>query len=206
MNRKIGMTVSLVNAAAVAGFACSMLVGTNFGSYLSSIFIALSFVPMICSYAFYAKKEKKLAGIVAAGFAVMYATLISLVYFAQMTTVQTGGLTAQAAALLDFQQFGLFFNYDMLGYALMALSTFFVGLTVCVKSKTDKWLKALLLIHGVFFITCFILPMLGLFTPDMAGTEWIGTAVLEFWCVYFIPISILSFLYFSKCENHRREV
>ena len=206
MNRKIGMAVSLVNAIAVTGFALSMLLGTNFGSYLSSLFIAFSFVPMICSYTFYAKMEKKLAGIVAAGFAVMYATLISLVYFAQMTTVQAGGLTAQAAILLDFQQFGLLFNYDMLGYALMALSTFFAGLTVCVNSKADKWLKVLLLIHGVFFITCLILPMLGLFTPDMTGAEWIGTAVLEFWCVYFIPIGILSFLYFSKCKDRSMEI
>ena len=201
MNRKISMIAPLVNAIAVTGFALSMLIGSNFGSYLSSIFIAFSFVPMICSYAFYSKKETKLAGIVAIGFAVVYATLISLVYFAQMTTVRTGGLTSQAVSLLDFQQFGLFFNYDLLGYALMALSSFFAGLTICVKSKADKWLKALLLIHGVFFITCFIFPMLGLFTTDMAGAEWISTAVLEFWCVYFIPISVLSFLHFSKCGN-----
>lgn len=204
MNRKISMAASLVNVIAVAGFALSMLFGNNFLSYLSSTFIAFSFVPMICSYAFYAKNETKLAGIVAVGFAVIYATFISLVYFAQMTTVRTGELTTQAAALLDFQQFGLFFNYDLLGYALMALSTFFAGLTVCVKSKADKWLKSLLLIHGVFFITCFILPMLGLFTTDMTGAEWIGTAVLEFWCIYFIPISVLSFLHFSKCESTER--
>lgn len=201
MNRKIGIFSSVINLFAVVGSAISMLLGTNLGSYLFSIFIAFSFVPMICSYAFYAKLETKLAGIVAVGFTAIYATLISLVYFAQMTTVKTGGLTAQAAALLDFQQFGLFFNYDMLGYAFMALSTFFAGLTVCVKSKADKWLKGLLLVHGVFFITCFILPMLGLFTPNMTGAEWIGIAVLEFWCVYFVPIGILSLIHFSKCEK-----
>ena len=71
----------------------------------------------------------------------------------------------------------------------------------CVKTKADKWLKGLLLIHGIFFITCFMFPMLGLFTPDMVGAEWIGTTVLEFWCVYFMPIGILSFLHFSKCTN-----
>lgn len=198
MNKKIGMIASFVNAIAVASFALSMLFGTDFVNYLSSTFIALSFVPMICSYAFYAKQETKLAGIVAVGFAAIYATLICLVYFAQMTTVRAGGLTTQTSTLLDFQQFGLFFNYDMLGYALMALSTFFAGLTVCVKSKTDKWLKGLLLVHGVFFITCFIVPMLGLFTPDMAGG---GTAILVFWCVYFVPIGILSFLHFSNSEK-----
>lgn len=199
INKKIGIFSSAINLLAVMCFAVSMLIGTNFGSYLSSIFIAFSFVPMICSYAFYAKLEVKLAGMVAVGFAVVYATLIALVYFAQMTTVQAGGLTAQAAALLDFQQFGLFFNYDMLGYAFMALATFFAGLTVDVKSKADRWLKGLLLVHGVFFISCFILPMLGLFTPN--GAKWIGIAVLEFWCLYFVPIGILSFFHFSKFKS-----
>lgn len=201
MNKKISMIASLVNVIAIISFALSMLLGINFGSYLSSIFIAFSFLPMICAYAFYSDKEKRLAGIIAVGFAAIYATFISLVYFAQMTTVRTGGLTTQANSLLDFQQFGLFFNYDIFGYSLMALSTFFAGLAVSVKSKADKWLKALLLIHGVFFITCFILPMLGLFTTDMVGAEWIGTAVLEFWCAYFTPISLLSFWHFSKCGN-----
>lgn len=201
MNRKIGMTASFMNLAAVLGFALSMLFGTDFGSYLSSIFIAVSFVAMISAYAFFSKEETRLAGIVAVGFALMYATVISLVYFAQLTTVRAGGLSVQATALLDFKQFGLFFNYDMLGYALMALSTFFAGLTVCVKSRADKWLKVFLLIHGVFFISCFIFPMLGLFTPDMTGSDWMGTALLEFWCIYFIPVSILSFLRFSKAQD-----
>lgn len=123
-----------------------------------------------------------------------------LVHFTQMTTVRTGGLTAQAVSILDNQQFGLFFNYNMLGYALMALSTFFAGLTICVKSKIDKWLKVLLLIHGVFFIACLILPMLGLFTPDMTGAEWIGTAILEFWHIFYSNQCIIIFAFFKSGE------
>ncbi|MDR3278147.1 MAG: hypothetical protein LBT12_05180 [Oscillospiraceae bacterium] len=201
MNRKIGGAAALVNAAAVIGFAAAMLIGSNFMSYLSSIFIALSFVPMMCAFCFYAKPEVKLAGYTAIGFAVMYAATNALVYYTQLTSVRAGGLSEQAAALLDFQRFGLFFNYDMLGYALMSLATFFAGLTVRVKTKTDKRLKALLLIHGVFFIACFPLPMLGLFTPDMEGAAWIGTAILVFWCVYFIPVGVLSLLHFSKYSD-----
>jgi len=40
--------------------------------------------------------------------------------------------------------------------------------------------------------------MLGLFDANMGGPGWIGTAVLEFWCAYFTPVSILSILHFSK--------
>lgn len=199
MNRKIGMASSTINLIAVAGFALSMLIGFQNGSYFCSMFIAFSFVPMMCAYAYFAQRKCKLAGYISAGFAAMYAAIILLVYFAQLTTVRQGGLTPQAAALLDFQQFGLLFSYDLLGYGLMALATFFAGLTVEVRSRADRWLKGLLLVHGIFFFSCLILPMLGVFTAD--GEAWIGVAVLEFWCVYFCPIGILSFLHFSKCEG-----
>lgn len=199
------MLCSAINLVAVIGFALSMLIGSNFGSYFSSIFIALSFMPMMCAYAYFSKEKTKLAGITAAGFAVMYSICNTFVYFTQITTVRMNTLTEQAANLLDFQNFGLFFNFDMLGYCLMALSTFFAGLTIDhSKTKADRWLKWLLLIHGVFAVSCFIVPLLGLFSTDMIGGEWIGTAILVFWCVYFIPVSILSFFYFSKCKNISR--
>lgn len=96
----------------------------------------------------------------------MYVTIIPLVYFVQLTTLRLEELTQQAVTLLDFQQFGLFFNYDLLGYGLMALATFFPGLTIEVESRMEKWLKGLLLVHGIFFISCLIMPMFGVFTAD----------------------------------------
>lgn len=202
MNKKIGIYSSVINVISVIGFALSMLIGTNFGSYFSSMFISFSFMPMMCAFCFFASEDVKLSGYIAIGFAVMYATIISLVYFAQLTTVHTGGLTEQAYNILTFGQFGLFFNYDMLGYSLMALATFFAGLTIKIESKADKWLKALLLIHGLFFLSCFFIPMVGLFTPDM-NAAWIGTAILEFWCAYFIPVGILSSLYFLNKSDQK---
>ncbi|WP_221675005.1 hypothetical protein [Enterococcus gilvus] len=67
-----------------------------------------------------------------------------------------------------------------------------------VQSKVDKWLKVMLLVHGIFFVSCFFMPMLGLFKPDMAGGDWIGIAVLLVWSLYFIPIGVLSFKHFSR--------
>lgn len=195
MNKKIGVYGAVVNLAAVFCFALSMLSGFNYGSYFSSMFIAFSFVLMMCGYAYFAKKEVKLAGYVSVAFSAIYAAIILLVYFAQLTTVRLNDLTQQAAVLLDFQQCGLLFNYDLLGYGVMSLATLFAGLTIKPQTKTDKWLKYLLMVHGVFFISCLIIPMLGLFKAD--NPTWIGIAVLEFWCLYFCPISILSFLHFS---------
>lgn len=193
------MYSSMINLFSVIGFAVSMLIGCNAGSYFSSMFIAFSFVPMMCGYAYFSDKNRRLAGYIGAAFAAMYAAIILLVYFAQLTTVRMNGLTKQAVMLFDFQQFGLLFNYDMLGYALMALATFFAGLTIHADLKTDIWLKYLLMIHGIFFASCLILPMLGLFKTG--SPAWVGVAVLEFWCLYFCPISILSFLHFAKCKG-----
>ena len=151
---------------------------------------------MMCGYAYFAEKKVKLAGYVSVTFAVIYTTIILLVYFAQLTTVRLNDLTQQAAILLDFQQYGLLFNYDLLGYAVMSLATLFAGLTVLSQTKADRWLKYLLIIHGVFFITCLIFPILGLFKAD--SPAWIGVVVLEFWCIYFCPISILSYLHCKR--------
>ena len=69
-----------------------------------------------------------------------------------------------------------------------------------VKDRGDRALKILLLVHGVFAISCFILPILGIFSTDMEGANWIGTAVMEFWCAYFLPVTILSLRYFRRAE------
>lgn len=199
MNKKISVYGSIANFIAVICFALSMLLGFNYGSYFSSMFIAFSFVLMMCGYAYFAEKEVKLAGFVSAAFSAIYTAIILLVYFAQLTTVRLNDLTQQAAVLLDFQQCGLLFNYDLLGYGVMSLATFFSGLTIKPQSKIDKWLKYMLMVHGVFFISCLIIPMLGVFKTD--SPTWIGKAVLEFWCLYFCPISILSFLHFSNCKE-----
>ena len=91
----------------------------------------------------------KALGKIALAFAVIYATLILIVYYTQCTTVANEKLSEGAAKVLDYSRMRLMFNLDLLGYGIMALSTFFIGLTV--DSKTDKALKMLLLIHGVFF-------------------------------------------------------
>lgn len=195
------MTASAVNFVSVLGFALSMLFDFDFGSYFCSVFIGLSFLVMMSAFFFYAPCERKAAGCVALGFSAVYVALILLVYFAQLTTVRLETLSPEAATMLDYSRFGLLFNYDLLGYGMMALATFFAGLTIKPQNGEERWLKALLMIHGVFFVSCFVAPMLGLFHADMEGGDWMGVALLEFWCLYFLPVGALSGRYFSKKEK-----
>jgi putative Mn2+ efflux pump MntP len=68
----------------------------------------------------------------------------------------------------------------------MALSTFFIGIELEAKNRNDKCLKTLLIIHGIFSISCFMMPILGIFNSNMAGGNIIGTIVLEYFGVYIL--------------------
>ena len=59
MNRRIGMYSAAVNAASVLAFAVFMLTGCTHGCYFASMFIAFSFVPIMCAYAGAAAEERK---------------------------------------------------------------------------------------------------------------------------------------------------
>ncbi|MCR5684329.1 MAG: hypothetical protein K6G81_02770 [Lachnospiraceae bacterium] len=143
--------------------------------------------------------DRKVAANIGLILAAVYGTFIMLVYFSQLTTVKNEVLNEQAANLLEFGRLGLIFNYDLLGYGVMALSTFFTGLSIKPGNKTDKWLRALMMIHGVFYFCCTFMPMTGVFTRMSSGGSGIGgRAALVAWCVYFLPVGILSFLHFRN--------
>lgn len=176
-----------------------MLIPFNFGSYTVCLLLAVGYVVMAAGFADESDAEHRAAAVAGMAFAVIYAVLIMLVYFAQTTSVRLDALNGQAMQVLDYSRGGLMFNYDLLGYGMMALSTFFLGLTIKKKTKADKWLKGLMIIHGIFFLSCFIMPMTGVFSSMASGeTSMGGVIALELWCIYFIPVGILSSVHFSK--------
>jgi hypothetical protein len=201
MDTKIGKIGSAVVVLGVVVFAVCMLTGSLALCYGSSIAIAFGLVLINSAFYRFSRSDAKVAAMCAVAFGVMYAFCNSLVYFVQLSTVRNTALTGIAAQLLDYRTFGMMFNLDLLGYCLMALSTFFAGLTIRVRDQADRALKILLLVHGIFAPMCFAMPILGLFSANMQGAEWIGTAVLEFWCAYFLPVAILSYRYFSRQEQ-----
>ena len=146
-------------------------------------------------------EERKVSANVGVAFAVIYVVMVLLVYYAQTTSIRLGGLNEQAVRILDFQRGGLLFNYDLLGYGMMALSTFFIGLSIKPDSKVDKWLKYLMILQGVFFIGCFIMPMTGVFTSMANGEAGNGgTIALLGWCAYFIPVGVLACKHFREIQ------
>lgn len=198
MNNKIGFISSIVHLLAALSFSLCLIFQTSYGNYFSGIILALSFVCLIGTLADHNTADaKSSAAAIAKMFASIYAVIILLVYYANITTVQNDTLNQHTYQLLSTQKFSLFFNYDLLGYAVMSLAVFFTGLTIDSQSKSDKLLKKMLLIHGVFVIAFFI-PILGIFKQDLKQANLIGPLMQSCWCFYFSVIDILALRYFRK--------
>ena len=197
MNRIIPKTGAAIVTVTVFLFAVCIITGFLFGSYLVCMFLPVGFIMMTAGFQHESGENTRVAVNIGMAFAAVYTVLILLVYYAQTTTVRLEELNGQAANILDYRRGGLLFNYDLLGYGMMALSTFFSGLSIRAENRTDLWLKRLMLIHGIFFISCFFMPMTGMFTgmADNKGNG--GSLALLLWCAYFFPIGVLAWKHFS---------
>ena len=199
LNKMISKTGSVIVSVTVFLFAIFLAIDFSMGSYFVCLILPIGFIMMTAGLHNECENDRKVAANTGLILASVYATFIMLVYYSQLTTVNNEQLNEQAANLLEFNKYGLIFNYDLLGYGVMALSTFFTGLSMKPDNKTDKWLKALLMIHGVFYFSCTFMPITGMFAKMSSGGDGIGGRLaLVAWCVYFLPIGILSFLHFKK--------
>ena len=199
LNKTIAKIGSGIVTVTVFLFALFLMINYPMGYYFVCLILPLGFIMMTAGLHNECENERKVAANTGLILAAIYGTFIMLVYFAQLTTVNNEQLTEQAAKLLEFGKFGLIFNYDLLGYGMMALSTFFTGLSIKAENKADKWLKALMMIHGVFYFSCTFMPMTGIFSKMSSGGDGLGGRfALVAWCVYFFPIGILSILHFRK--------
>ena len=153
MNRTIPKIGAAVVTIAVFLFAVCMLIDFSFGSYLVCMFLPLGYIMMAVGFQYESCENRRVPANIGVAIVIIYAVLILLMYFAQTTSVRLENLNEQAIRILDYQRGGLLFNYDLLGYGMMALSTFFIGLSMNPTSKADKWLKYLMMVHGVFFIS-----------------------------------------------------
>ena len=201
MNRRIPLIGSAIVTVTVFLFAVFEAIDLTICSFFVCFILPIGFVMMTAGFHNESGSDRKVAADTGLIFAAVYCVFIMLVYFSQLTTAKNEELTGQAAQMLVFSRYGLIFNYDMLGYGMMALSTFFTGLSIKPESGAGKWLKALMMIHGVFFLSCAFMPMTGVFLKMSSGGSGSGIGgrlALIAWCVYFLPIGILSFLHFRK--------
>lgn len=206
MNKKIGFISSIVMSSTIAIFLICLIIAlfaknivTENLSYGVCAILSWAWVATSCVYSCFTKKERIAAVKIGVAIGVIYSTIISIVYFTQITTVLYKSVDEKILQAFSFTSSGSWlFNLDLLGYGLLAISTFFIGLTLQVQNKIDKALKILLMLHGVFFV-CMFVPVLPLPTTNQGNG---GTIALICWCLFFLPICILSTLHYKKLNNN----
>lgn len=202
MNRTIGLTGSLLVTVATVGFALSMLLASLPAAWATSMAIAFGYVLLASALSAEASESRKGAAYAAISFGTLYAILVIPVYFVQLTTVTYRTASTDILAVLSYANHGsLMFNLDLLGYGMMALSTFFVGLTIVPINGRHRALKVLLMLHGLFAPGCVLLPMFNVFgAATGAGGDLAGTIALLGWCLYFTPLGLLAVAHFLVSE------
>lgn len=202
MNRKIGFISSAVAGGAVAIFLICLIVAlftknavTENLSYAVCTVLSWSWVATAVVYSCYAKKERSAAAKTGVAAGIIYSTIISIVYYTQLTTVLYKSVDEKILQAFTFSAAGSWlFNLDLLGYGLLAVSTFFTGLSLQAESRADKALKWLLTLHGIFFV-CMLAPVLPLPATNQGNG---GTIALIGWCLFFLPVCVLSAIHFKR--------
>lgn len=202
-DRLIGTAAALTVALAVSAFALSMVAGSVNASYAASMLLAWAYVVMAGGFAQAAASGRHVAARAGTGFAILYAGTVTAVYFVQLTTVLHGTASPDILRALSYQQLGsVMFNLELLGYALMALSTLFAGLTIAPVNRAGRWLKWMLMAHGVFAPVCLALPMMNVFgAMPRASGDSVGVAIAFGWCVYFLPVALLAFVHLRSLNG-----
>ena len=151
-----------------------------------SLFLGSSFlVLMVCTHEL-ASPDRKVFTRAAIAFATAYATLISIVYFVQLTLVapRLARGDTQGIELLVFVPFNSFlYAVDILGYSFLSAATLFAGLAF-TGSGLERIARVLLVANGL------LIPFLALqmyFHPLIwVASLWAVTFPGSTWCLALI--------------------
>lgn len=200
MNRRMGIISSCITAACTILFAISIVARHYPIQYAACLFLSWAYLLTACAFWGEAKTETKPLAFASVAVGVIYSVFTNLVYFSQLATVANGNQNDMFIQSITFTSGRWMFDLDLLGYGLLALSTFLLAFTIHAKNKPDKVMKVMLWIHGLFFVSCVFMPMLGVFkeSHEVTNSLGMGDIALFIWCCFFAPIMLLSALRFRR--------
>jgi hypothetical protein len=208
---RVGFWSSSVATAMVAGFAASLIMGllsptyaADVMSYITCLILPASFVAMMASVHYITPPEKRVLSHLGLSFAIAYTVMCSIAYYIQLVVVCTNslGVSSDAMALFTFTPGSAMFGIDMLGYTFLALATL-VTSPVFGEGTRERWLKRLFFAHGLLALPTVIFPAFQ-FSQDLGAVESAsrgGSFALLFWCLLFLPISIILAVHFRRLQD-----
>jgi hypothetical protein len=134
----------LVTIAGITATASIQPFATIIGFLLTSSFL----VVMACIHC-YASEEKKVFSLVGLSFAIIYATLISINYFIQLTFVRQNTFDVSIFSMTNSQS--MMWVIEVLGYFFMGLATLFAA-PVFGSRRIERLIKWLFIANGILGI------------------------------------------------------
>lgn len=195
----MGIIASLFAALFTALFGIFIVLDNKMIYFLACLLLSFSVVVMIVSIKAFIAQEKKSFINCAVAFAIMYAVLVGMVYYTQLSVVLKGTLNPDQMMIVSDAPGTVFFFIDMLGYVFLCLATLFMLLAI---DRNYKLFRIFLGIHSVILIPTFLLPFLPIsFSTSEASGQISGPFILVVWCVIFIPVCLLAANYLRKQRN-----
>jgi hypothetical protein len=151
------MWAAIAVSVLVAAFGVSLVAGfwaaTLMASFVVALLLAPAFVAMMVAIAVHASPERRVWGQLGATFAAIYAVMVTITYYLQLTVVRTGDgrFSAEALRLLEFSPGSALFALDMLGYGFMTLATL-AAAPVFVGPGLARWLRIWFFAHGLLVV------------------------------------------------------
>jgi hypothetical protein len=160
----------------------------TFFQLLPSLLLAWSFISMMACYYKSIDENNNLYAFIGLCFAIIYATINSIVYFTVLTVVIPAILSGQQSefSLLLFEPGKFLFAINGLAYTLMSLSTLILSLSFS-KNKNFTFVKWSLFAHGIigpFIMGAVLLPIL--------------TYIGALWVITFPCLCLASINYFKN--------
>lgn len=195
----VGLWSAIAVTVLVAAFGVSLAIGFPVGvSFVASFFLAPAFVAMLVSLAAAALPERRIWGQLGAGFAVIYAVMVTTTYYLQLAVVLPGEgrIPDGMSRLLEFTPGSALFALDMLGYGFMTLATLAAS-PVFVGRGLQRWLRAWYIAHGMLGVPTLLAPILMAGGAD-GSSDQIGSLVLIGWSIFFLPLAGMTAMYFAR--------
>ena len=206
---RIGRAAALSIAIETIVFAFSLVWGLIFHTefdqnlgYIASLLLAISVVIMMACFYNSTREQLKIFGLLALVASMLYAPFCISNYFIQLSIVAFNplNLSSEAIKAIDFVPGSLTFAMDMLVYGFLCLSTLAAGFAL-VEAR-DKVLRVLCFFHGAIAVPTFAAPIIsGIFLSPSGQTNDIGSYILLFWCIVFLPIALLFMRYFKEGQG-----
>lgn len=148
------------------------------GLFAPSLFLAWTFVIMLISIHYYAPEESKIYSHIGMAFAILYAALVSIVYFVELSIAVPLVFQGQTyPQWLSFTSPAMMGSIDGLGYGFMSIATLFAS-QVFAGSKSNRligWaffangLLAIVILSAVFVPALTLIGALGIITMPLSS-------------------------------------